>query len=53
MNFSFQLYNNQEVMVSKLNLLSETKMMDYVIDVFKTVHPNEETPKVRSALTLA
>jgi len=39
------IYNNQEVLTSKLNLLSETKMMDYVIDVFKKLHPNEEVPQ--------
>jgi hypothetical protein len=30
----------------KLNLLGETKMMDYVIDVFKKVHPDGEVPAV-------
>jgi len=37
-------YNTQEVLQSKLDLLSETKMMDYVIDVFKKLHSNEEVP---------
>jgi len=41
-----QIYNNQEVLQCKLDLLSGTKMVDYVIDVFKKLHPNQEVPEV-------
>lgn len=41
-----QLYNQHEVLQSKLNLLSETKMVDYAIDVFKKLHADKEIPPV-------
>ncbi len=41
-----QLYNPQEVLQSKLDLLTETKMVDYAIDVFKKLHPDKEIPPV-------
>jgi len=42
-----QIYHQQEVLQSKLDLLSETKMVDYAIDVFKKLHADKEVPKVR------
>jgi len=39
------IYDNTEVLQSKLDLLGETKMMDYVIDVFKKLHKNETVPQ--------
>jgi hypothetical protein len=44
-----QIYSTEEVLQAKLNLLGETKMMDYVIDVFKKVHPGQDVPTVGSA----
>ncbi|OXA62558.1 eukaryotic translation initiation factor 3 subunit E-B [Folsomia candida] len=38
------IYNQQEVLQSKLDLLVETKMVDYAIDVFKKLHPEKEIP---------
>jgi len=38
------IYNQQEVLQSKLDLLSETKMVDYAIDVFKKLHQDKEVP---------
>jgi hypothetical protein len=37
-------YSTQDVAAARLALLRPTHMVDYAIDIYKTVHPNEEIP---------
>jgi len=39
------IYNANDVLQSKLSLLTETKMVDYAIDVFKKLHSDQEVPQ--------
>lgn len=46
MGLCIQIYNSDDVLQSKLGLLTETKMVDYAIDVFKKLHADQEIPQV-------
>ena len=39
-----QIYPAAEVQQAKLNLLSKTNMVDFAMDIHKTLHTNEEVP---------
>ena len=38
-------YNTNDVAAARLSLLRPTHMVDYAIDIYKTLHPDGETPK--------
>lgn len=43
--FSFQIYNETELLKAKLDILSKTNMIDYAIDIRKQLYPDEEVPE--------
>lgn len=42
----FQIYNENELLQAKLDILSKTNMIDYAIDIRKQLMPDEEVPEV-------
>lgn len=45
--FNFlQIYDENELLQVKLDILSKTNMVDYAIDIRKQLYPNEEVPEV-------
>lgn len=42
----FQTYDQSELLQAKLEILSKTNMIDYVIDIRKMLYPDEDTPEV-------
>lgn len=45
-----QIYDEDELLQVKLNILSKTNMIDYTIDIRKQLYPNVEVPEVRFTL---
>lgn len=43
--FLFQLYDEKEMLKGKLDLLSNTNMVDFAMDVHKTLYPDQEVPQ--------
>lgn len=43
---SFQIYNENEILQVKLDILNKTNMMDYVIEIYKQLNPDKEVPEV-------
>lgn len=41
-----QIYDEDELLQAKLNILSKTNMIDYTIDIRKQLYPNLEVPEV-------
>ena len=39
-----QLYDEKEMLKGKLDLLSNTNMVDFAMDVHKTLYPDQEVP---------
>lgn len=46
----FQTYDQSELLQAKLDILSKTNMIDYVIDIRRMLYPDEDTPEVCSFL---
>lgn len=44
----FQTYDQSELLQAKLDILSKTNMIDYVIDIRRMLYPDEDTPEVRT-----
>lgn len=44
--FNFQTYDQSELLQAKLEILSKTNMIDYVIDIRKLLYPDEPVPEV-------
>lgn len=42
----FQTYDQSELLQAKLEILSKTNMIDYVIDIRRMLYPDEDTPEV-------
>lgn len=42
----FQTYDQSELLQAKLEILSKTNMIDYVIDIRRLLYPDEDTPEV-------
>lgn len=40
----FQIYDEKELLEGKLELLSNTNMVDFAIDVYQRLHPDNEAP---------
>jgi hypothetical protein len=45
-NLFLQIYDENELLQVKLDILSKTNMVDYAIDIRKQLYPNEEVPEV-------
>lgn len=41
-----QTYDQSELLQAKLEILSKTNMIDYVIDIRRMLYPDEDTPEV-------
>jgi translation initiation factor 3 subunit E len=46
LHFLLQIYDENELLQGKLDILSKTNMLDYAIDIRKQLHPNAEVPEV-------
>lgn len=40
-----QLYADEEILKAKINLLSQTNMVDYAMDIHKSLYHTEEVPQ--------
>jgi len=40
-----QIYDEREMLKGKLDLLSNTNMVDFVMDVHRTLYPDKEVPQ--------
>jgi hypothetical protein len=45
-NLFLQIYDENELLQVKLDILSKTNMVDYAIDIRKQLYPIEEIPEV-------
>lgn len=43
--FLLKVYNETEILKAKLDILSKTNMVDYVIDIRKLLYPDEDVPE--------
>lgn len=48
-----QIYDEDELLQAKLDILNKTNMIDYTIDIRKQLYPNVEVPEVCFAMLLA
>lgn len=48
----FQTYDQSELLQAKLEMLSKTNMIDYVIDIRRMLYPDEDTPEVRYIIAI-
>lgn len=44
--YLLQIYDEDELLQAKLDILSKTNMIDYTIDIRKQLYPNIEVPEV-------
>jgi hypothetical protein len=44
--YVLQIYDENELLQVKLDMLSKTNMVDYAIDIRKQLYPNDEVPEV-------
>ena len=42
--YILQLYDEKEMLKGKLDLLSNTNMVDFAMDVHKTLYPDQDVP---------
>lgn len=51
----FQIYDEKELLIGKLNMLQRTNMLDYIIDIRQMLYPMEdpETHKARRNTVVA
>lgn len=47
-NNIFQIYDENELLQAKLDILSKTSMVDYAIDIRNQLYPNDPVPEVSS-----
>lgn len=40
-----QLYNDEEILKAKIELLSETNMVDYAMDIHKSLYHTDQVPQ--------
>ncbi|XP_050536025.1 eukaryotic translation initiation factor 3 subunit E [Daktulosphaira vitifoliae] len=40
-----KIYNENEILSAKLDILNKTNMMDYVIEIYKQLNPDKEVPE--------
>jgi len=47
LNFTFlwQIYDESEMLKGKLDLLSNTNMVDFAMDVYQNLYPDQEVPQ--------
>lgn len=41
----FQIYDESEMLKGKLDLLSNTNMVDFAMDVYQNLYPDQEVPQ--------
>lgn len=45
------MYNKEDLLQAKLDILSKTNMVDFEIDIRKMLYPEDDVPEVRHYLT--
>lgn len=45
-----KIYDENELLRGKLDILNKTNMVDYAIDIRKSLYPDQEIPEVRTIL---
>jgi len=43
--FLWQIYDESEMLKGKLDLLSNTNMVDFAMDVYQNLYPDQEVPQ--------
>lgn len=43
--FLLQIYDESEMLKGKLDLLSNTNMVDFAMDVYQNLYPDQEVPQ--------
>jgi len=45
-----QIYDESEMLKGKLDLLSNTNMVDFAMDVYQNLYPDQEVPQSMNSL---